>query len=90
MSNAATLRDGAPGNDAPQAVRWARPVLVALIALCALVLLARFVGEPAMRIRHIVVHSDVQLADDQVLAPFGHSGRRALLQRFLHGRAEEA
>ena len=74
MSNAAALRDGAQGNDARPTVKWARPVLVALIALCALALLARFVAEPAMRIRHIVVHSDVQLAEDQVLSLSGIQG----------------
>ena len=71
MSSAAALREGAAGNDVRPSLRWARPVLIAIIVLCALVLLARFVAEPLMTIRHIVVHSDVQLADDQVLALSG-------------------
>jgi cell division protein FtsQ len=74
MSNAAALRDQARGNDTRPSVRWARPLLVSIIALCALVLLARFVAEPLMTIRHIVVHSDVQLAEDQVLALSGIQG----------------
>ena len=37
----------------PAAARWARPVLIAITALCGLVLLARFVGEPLMTIRHV-------------------------------------
>ena len=74
MSNAAALREGAEGRGARQTLRWARPVLVAVIVLCAFVLLARFVAEPLMTIRHVVVHSDVQLADDQVLALSGIQG----------------
>jgi hypothetical protein len=52
-------------------MRLARPVLVALTALCGLVLFARFVGEPVMTIRHVTVHSDVPLADDQILVLSG-------------------
>ncbi len=74
MSNAAALREGAQRNDIRPSVRWARPVLAALIAICGLVLLARFVAEPLMTIRHIVVHSDMQLAEDQVLALSGIQG----------------
>ena len=55
----------------PTAARWARPVLIAITALCGLVLLARFVGEPLLTIRHVTVHSDVPLADDQVLVLSG-------------------
>jgi cell division protein FtsQ len=46
-------------------------VLIAITALCGLVLLARFVGEPLLTIRHVTVHSDVPLADDQVLVLSG-------------------
>jgi cell division septal protein FtsQ len=53
------------------AARWARPVLIALSAVCGLVLVGRFIGEPLMQIRHVTVHSDVALADDQVLALSG-------------------
>jgi cell division protein FtsQ len=74
MSNAAALREVAEGRGARPTLRWARPVLVAVIVLCGLVLLARFVAEPLMTIRHVVVHSDVQLADDQVLALSGLQG----------------
>ena len=58
-------------NPRDTAVRWARPLLIALTAACGLVLLGRFVGEPLMTIRHVTVHSDVPLADDQVLALSG-------------------
>ncbi len=71
MSNAAALRDRMNQDEAGRPVRWARPVLYALTGLCALVLLARFVGDPLMTIRHVTVHSDVPLADDQVLALSG-------------------
>jgi cell division protein FtsQ len=60
-------RGTAMQNPRGTAVRWARRVLIALTALCGLVLLGRFVGEPLMTIRHVTVHSDVPLADDQVL-----------------------
>ncbi len=56
------------------AAHWARPVLIALTAVCGLVLLARFVAEPLMTIRHVTVHSDVPLADDQVLVLSGIQG----------------
>ncbi len=53
------------------AVRWARPLLFALMGACVLLLLARFVGEPLTRIRHVTVHSDVPLSDEEVLALSG-------------------
>jgi cell division protein FtsQ len=64
------------GMESPRrgAVRWARPVLVAMSVVCAAVLAGRFIAEPAMQIRHVVVHSDLPLADDQVLALSGVSG----------------
>jgi cell division protein FtsQ len=50
-------------------------VATILAALCGLVLLGRFVAEPFTAIRHINVHSDVPLADDQVLILSGiHDG----------------
>jgi cell division septal protein FtsQ len=55
----------------PSAMQWARPVLIALTAVCGLILLGRFAGEPLMTIRHVTVHSDVPLADDQVLVLSG-------------------
>ena len=58
----------------PSAMPWARPLLIALTALCGLILLGRFVGEPLMTIRHVTVHSDVPLADDQVLVLSGIQG----------------
>jgi cell division protein FtsQ len=70
MSNAALLDGQSAAREkkpAAQNMRWARPVLIVITALCGLVLLARFVGEPLMTIRHVAVHSDVPLADDQVL-----------------------
>ena len=63
--------DTAAHNPRDTAARWARPVLFTLTALCGLVLLGRFVGEPLTTIRHVTVHSDVALADDQVLALSG-------------------
>ncbi len=72
MSNAAALRDGRSGNEGR--VRWARPVLISLTVLCALGLAARFIAEPLMQIRHVIVQSDVPLADDQVLAFSGIQG----------------
>jgi len=57
-------REGSPA-------KWVRPLLIALIAACAVVLLARFVGEPLTVIRHVAVHSDVPLSDEQVLALSG-------------------
>jgi cell division septal protein FtsQ len=81
MSNAENaFRGAAPHNapgaahNAPGAAQWARPVLIALSAVCGLILLGRFVGEPLMTIRHVTVHSDVPLADDQVLVLSGIQG----------------
>jgi hypothetical protein len=71
MSNAALLAGQTEPREEKPPFHWARPVLVALTALCGLVLLGRFVGEPLTTIRHVTVHSDVPLADDQVLALSG-------------------
>ena len=54
--------------------RWVRPLLGVLAAACGLVLLGRFVGEPLLAIRHVTVHSDVPLSDDEVLALSGIQG----------------
>lgn len=70
MSNA----ESACGDAAPRSRHWARPLLIALTAACGLILLGRFVGEPLMTIRHVTVHSDVPLADDQVLVLSGIQG----------------
>jgi len=51
--------------------RWTRPLVAVLTVVCAVVLLARFAGEPLTRIRHVTVHSDVPLSDDQMLALSG-------------------
>jgi cell division protein FtsQ len=72
-------RGGGPtrdGMESPRrgAARWARPLLVTMSVVCAAVLAGRFVAEPVMQIRHVVVHSDLPLADDQVLALSGVSG----------------
>jgi cell division septal protein FtsQ len=56
------------------AAHVARAVLIALTAVCGIILLGRFVAEPVMTIRHITVHSDVPLADDQVLVLSGIQG----------------
>jgi cell division septal protein FtsQ len=61
-------------HNSPTAMQWARPVLIALTAVCGLILLGRFFGEPLMTIRHVTVHSDVPLADDQVLVLSGIQG----------------
>jgi cell division protein FtsQ len=74
MSNAYALRDRTEGGAGRSLLRWSRPVLICLTGLCALALLARFVAEPLTRIRHVVVQSDVALADDQVLALSGLQG----------------
>ncbi|MGA2639901.1 MAG: FtsQ-type POTRA domain-containing protein [Spirochaetia bacterium] len=71
---AESAHGGAAAQNPPTAARWARPVLIMIMALCGLVLLGRFVGEPLMTIRHITVHSDVPLADDQVLQLSGIRG----------------
>jgi hypothetical protein len=71
MSNAALLHGQSEPREDKPVVKWARPVLLALTGLCGLVLLGRFVGEPLTTIRHVTVHSDVPLADDQVLALSG-------------------
>jgi len=79
MSNAqsvydgrAALRGAAPGERREGApARWVRPLLIALTAACGLVLLGRFVGEPLTTIRHVTVHSDVPLSDEQILVLSG-------------------
>jgi len=72
MSNAWSVYGGRV-HERPESspARWARPLLVALTTACALVLLVRFVGEPLTVIRHVAVHSDVALSDEQVLALSG-------------------
>jgi len=90
MSNVYALRDpdagrgggrgsavGAAGTRAAaggRLSRWARPLLVVLSVACAAGLGARFIAEPLMQIHHVVVHSDLALADDQVLALSGLAG----------------
>lgn len=73
MSNVFAMRDRIEEEGKP-ITRWARPVLIGITALCGAVLLARFVAEPLMTIHHVVVQSDVPLADDQVLALSGIQG----------------
>ncbi len=76
MSNAYALRNQ-QGTDTPaggRLSRWARPLLIAISAACAVALAGRFIGEPVMQIHHVVVHSDLAVADDQVLALCGLSG----------------
>ncbi|HTZ51748.1 MAG TPA: FtsQ-type POTRA domain-containing protein [Spirochaetia bacterium] len=53
------------------AARWTRPLVAVLTVVCAVVLLGRFAGEPLTRIRHVTVHSDVPLSDDQILSLSG-------------------
>ncbi len=65
-------RAGEPvGRSLPRA---GRIVLIALSAGCFLVLFARFVASPLLTIRHVVVHSDVPLAESQVLSLSGLQG----------------
>ena len=71
MSNAATWRERAERPAGGAFMRWARPALLVISILCALALAGRFIAEPLMRIRHVAVHSDVPLAEDQVLALSG-------------------
>jgi cell division protein FtsQ len=76
MSSAFALRDqnGTESSPRGRASRWARPLVVALGSVCALLLAGRFIAEPVMQIRHVVVRSDLPLADDQVLALSGVTG----------------
>ncbi len=74
MSNAFALRDRTGRHLSRSFARWARPLLVLISALCALALLARFVAVPIMEIRHVIVHSDMPLTDEQVLAISGIHG----------------
>jgi cell division protein FtsQ len=70
MSSVYAMRDRVDGRERP-ASRWLRPLLIGVTALCGAVLLLRFVAEPLMTIRHIVVASDVALSDEQVLTLSG-------------------
>ena len=74
MSNVFALRGGTGRNEERAISRWARPALVILSVLCAVVLLARFAAVPLMTIRHVVVQSDMPLTDEQVLAISGING----------------
>jgi cell division protein FtsQ len=73
MSNVYAIR-GAGKSDTRPFGRWTRPVLISVVAVCALVLMGRFGAVPLMVIRHVVVQSDVPLTDDQVLAISGIQG----------------
>ena len=74
MSNVFALRDRTGRREERPFSRWARPLLIILSSLCALALLARFAVVPLMEIRHVVVHSDMPLTDEQVLAISGIHG----------------
>jgi cell division protein FtsQ len=74
MSNVFALRGGTGRREERTLSRWARPLLVILSGLCAIVLFARFAAVPIMEIRHVVVHSDMPLTDEQVLAISGIHG----------------
>ena len=74
MSNAFALRDRTGRREERPLSRWARPLLIILSSLCALALLARFAAVPIMEIRHVVVHSDMPLTDEQVLTLSGIHG----------------
>jgi cell division protein FtsQ len=74
MSNVFALRDGTRRPAGGSLPRWARPGLMAIVAICALFLLARFVAVPLMTVRHVLVQSDVPLSEEQVLALSGISG----------------
>ena len=74
MSNVYALRDGAAGGEHRSIGRWARPTLVTLVLFSALFLAGRFLAMPLMTIRHVVVHSDVRLSEEQVLALSGIQG----------------
>ncbi|MGO9307779.1 MAG: cell division protein FtsQ/DivIB [Spirochaetia bacterium] len=69
-----TGRNPTAARNPPTAARWARPLLIVITTLCGLVLFARFVAEPLTTIRHVSVHSDVPLTDDQVLLLSGIQG----------------
>jgi cell division protein FtsQ len=74
MSNVYALRDGAEGRERKSLAGWARAVLIVVVASCALFLAGRFLAMPLMTIRHVIVHSDVQLSEEQVLALSGIKG----------------
>jgi cell division protein FtsQ len=74
MSSVFALRDRTGRRAESSFARWARPLLILISALCAIALLARFVAVPIMEIRHVIVHSDMPLTDEQVLAISGIHG----------------
>jgi cell division protein FtsQ len=74
MSNAFAIRDRTEQDAGRPAARWIRPLLIAITALCGAALLVRFVAEPVMSVRHVIVQSDVALDDGQVLALSGLQG----------------
>jgi cell division protein FtsQ len=75
MSSVYELRgEGAESSRSGSLARWARPVLISLIVLCAFFLVAHFALVPFTQIRHVVVHSDVPLTDAQILAVSGIQG----------------
>jgi hypothetical protein len=74
MSNAYAIRGGADKPDTKTFGRWTRPALIAIAAVCAVVLVGRFGAVPLMEIRHVVVRSDVPLTDEQVLSISGIQG----------------
>ena len=74
MSNVFALREGTERPAGGSLPRWARPALISLVAVCALLLLARFVALPLMTVRHVLVQSDVPLSEEQVLELSGIQG----------------
>jgi len=74
MSSVFALRDRTGRREERPLSRWARPLLIILSSLCALALLVRFAAVPIMEIRHVVVHSDMPLTDEQVLEISGIHG----------------
>ncbi len=65
---------GADAHPRGRAGRRARLLLLALSVVCAVVIAGRFIAEPLLRIRHVIVHSDLPLTDNEVLALSGVTG----------------
>jgi cell division protein FtsQ len=74
MSNEFAIRDRMEQEAGRPAARRIRPLLIGITVLCGAALLVRFVGEPLMSVRHVMVQSDVALEDSQVLALSGLQG----------------
>ena len=75
MSNVYALHDGRGGaRAAPPWGNRGRAAAILVVAASGLFLAGRFLAMPLMTIRHVIVHSDVRLSEEQVLALSGITG----------------